>query len=65
MKFKIYTEVFARYLLILIGYIFMAPIFLFSVLGWIGDWLQSSLFSFVASTKQAISAYDQLLNKSK
>lgn len=57
--FRIYAETVARIIIILIGYVFAFVFFIFSVMGWIGEYYLTSFHSFIANTKARFAAFDE------
>jgi hypothetical protein len=65
MTFKIYAIVFARLLVIFVGYLCAVVFFLFTILGAIGDIYLTNHHAFITNTKALIAAFDKQLNQGK
>jgi hypothetical protein len=64
-KTLIYSAVFARYIIIILGFIFKPLFALLYALGHIGNIYLTNLTAFIHTTKQQIAYYDQQLKKDK
>lgn len=61
-KLIIYSIVFARLIILLVGFVFLPLFFLLAIILQIANLYLSSLFTFAISTKTIISGYDNELN---
>jgi hypothetical protein len=64
-KLTIYTIVFARLSILLIGFILLPVFFLIAIISQIANLYLSFLFAFVASTKTVVADYDNELKSKK